>query len=381
MFEAILGMSLVGLVLYDIYQTIVVPRFKSSAFRLAPFIVGRILWPNFRRVAVNQTCPLKDVMLGSFATLGFVTLFVVWMALLVAGFGLIFLSQGQLITPHITDYWSALYVAGTAILTLGSGDALAVTGLARMTSLAAAFTGIVFMAIAVSFIFSMQGAVQKRETVVNTLESRLGTSKTGLGLLLRYKELNMSHSLGQSFNQWELWAAELLESHRAFPLLSYFRSAKSCVSWVTILGALLDASAITIAATIGEATGEASLFFELAAKAVQSLVSFLNLEVKEEALVTEEEYKQILALLANAGYKVRTDKDSFVHFASLRMQYTNHVKALSSHLVNLNPTLLGNLSATLSQPSAPANVQVDATANVVTMTSSRAASRHLRLVR
>jgi len=329
------------------------------------------------------------VLLGSFATVGFVTLFVVWMALLVAGFGLIFLAQGQYITPHITDYWSALYVAGTAILTLGSGDAAAVTGPARLTALLAAFTGIVFMAIAVSFIFTMQGAVQKREIVVNTLESRLGTSKTGLGLLLRYKELNLSSNLGQSFNQWELWAAELLESHRAFPLLSYFRSAKSCVSWVTILGALLDASALIIASTSGEATGEARLFFELAAKTVQSLATFLNLQVKEEAQVTEHEYSQVLALLASAGYKVRKDKESYLHFTSLRMQYRGQVKALSTHLVNLNPTLLGNLVAAEDQllvlanasATAQANGQSSSSSNVVPVTSARSAARHLRLVR
>src|SRR5208283_4611267 len=200
---------------------------------------------------------------------------------------------------------------------------------------------------------------------------------TGLGLLLRYKDLDLSHNLGQSFNQWELWAAELLESHRAFPLLSYFRSAKSCVSWVTILGALLDASALTIASISGEATGEARLFFELAAKTVQSLASFLNLEVKEEAPVTAEEYSQVLTLLAAHGYKVRPAKDSFLHFTTLRAQYRNHVIALATHLVSLTPSLLGDLKVDSARPSATA----DNTGNIVPVTSARSAARHLRLVR
>lgn len=370
MFEVILGVSIVALVLYDVYQTIVVPRFKASTFRLAPFIVGQLLWPSYKKFALTKDCPLKDVLLGSFATLGFVTLFIVWMALLIGGFGLMFLGEGQYVTPHITDYWTALYAAGTAVMTLGSGDAISVTGPARFTALSAALTGIVFMAIAVSFIFTMQGAVQKRETVVNTLESRLGGSTTGLGLLLRYKELHINRTLGQSFNQWELWAAELLESHRAFPLLSYFRSAKSCVSWVTILGALLDASALTMAAVTGEATGEARLFFELATKTVQSLTKFLNLKVVEEAQVSEGEYAQALALLDAAGYHVRPGKDSFVHFASLRMQYTSHVKALASHLVSLSPSLIGNLEApAVTLPKS----------NVIQVSSVR--GRHLRLVK
>jgi hypothetical protein len=372
---------MIGLVLYDIYQTIVVPRYKPATVRLAPFIVGRLLWPTYRKFAVGQRCPLKDVMLGSFATFGFITLFIVWMSLLVAGFGLIFLAQGQDVTPHITDYWTALYVAGTSILTLGAGDAVAVMGTARMTAIAAAMTGIVFMAIAVSFIFTMQNAVQKRETIVNTLESRLGSSTTGLGLLLRYKELDLSHTLGQSFNQWELWAAELLESHRAFPLLSYFRSAKSCVSWVTILGALLDASALTMSAVSGEATGDARLFFELAAKTVQSLVAFLNLEVKEEAQVSEAEYDQVLHLLAQGGYRVRASEDSYRHFVSLRKQYRNQVNALASHLVSMTPSLVGSLKVEESSVVSNFKVLSSGQANVVPVRNGRRAVRHLQLVR
>ena len=309
-------------------------------------------------------------MLGSFATFGFVTLFIVWMALLVsADFGLIFYGQAEYVTPAIPDFWTALYVAGSSILTLGSGDASAMTGPARLTAIAAAFTGIVIMAIAVSFMFTMQSAVQKREITVNTLDSRLGTSTTGLGLLLRYKELDLSHTLGHSFNQWELWAAELLESHRAFPLLSYFRSAKSCVSWVTILGALLDASAITIAATSGEATGDARLFFELATRTVQSLTAFLNLEVVEESHLDQATYSEMLIILSAAGYKTRAARDSYLHFNSLRLQYASYVKALSGHLVSLPPSLLGNLKASIE------------VANVTPLANAKNANRHLRLVR
>jgi len=405
MFAAILGILIIGLVLFDLYQTIVVPRYKPSTFRMAPFLVGRLLWPGYKKLALTLTCPRKDVMLGSFASFSFLMLFLVWMSFLVLGFGLIFFAQGQDVTPHINDFATALYAAGSSILTLGSGDAVALAGNARLTAIAAAFTGILIMAVAVSFIFSLQAAVQKRETMVNTLESRLGPSTTGLGLLLRYKELDLNHKLGESFNQWELWAAEVLESHRAFPLLSYFRSAKACVSWVTILGALLDASALTIAAIAdtSRTTGDARLFFELATKTVQSLASFLNLEVEEEADVSTEEYAQALTLLATAGYSVRdgsdsqagasalNEYDSYLHFTSLRMQYAGHVKALSSYLVNLAPSLLGNLkseplSLVRNQGSARNTSELSAKvipvnrANLANLAKNRE-SRHLRLVR
>ena len=51
--------------------------------------------------------------------------------------------------------------------------------------------------------------------------------------------------------EWERWAAELLESHLSYPLLSYYRSQHDNQSWVAALTMMLDTSAFLIAGIDG----------------------------------------------------------------------------------------------------------------------------------
>ena len=40
------------------------------------------------------------------------------------------------------------------------------------------------------------------------------------------------------------WAAEVMESHLAYPMLAYFRSSHDDQSWIGTLGTLLDAATL-----------------------------------------------------------------------------------------------------------------------------------------
>ncbi len=46
---------------------------------------------------------------------------------------------------------------------------------------------------------------------------------------------------------WEVWAAELMETHLAYPVLAYFRSQHVNQNWLSAMCTILDASALTIA--------------------------------------------------------------------------------------------------------------------------------------
>ena len=47
--------------------------------------------------------------------------------------------------------------------------------------------------------------------------------------------------------EWERWAAEVLESHISFPVLSFYRSQHDNQSWLAALTAILDTSALVVA--------------------------------------------------------------------------------------------------------------------------------------
>src|SRR5581483_9875360 len=84
--------------------------------------------------------------------------------------------------------------------------------------------------------------------------------------------------VGPMLVEWERWAAELLESHISYPVLGYYRSQHENQSWIGALTAILDTSALLIAAVDGPDRHQARLTFAMARHAAVDLA--LIYEVK-----------------------------------------------------------------------------------------------------
>src|SRR6266545_5498556 len=83
------GATLLALALWDIFQTIVVPRPSPGRFRLARYVVPPA-WRAWRRVAARKRdAAARDSFLGFFAPGAAVLLLVMWLAVIVVGYGLI----------------------------------------------------------------------------------------------------------------------------------------------------------------------------------------------------------------------------------------------------------------------------------------------------
>ena len=194
----------------------------------------------------------------------FIVLLITWAIALIGGIGMALYGLRYCVKPPIETFTDALYFASTSFLTLGFGDLVAAESSARIIVITAAMMGLVFMALEISFLFTLQSYLQLREQTVSTLLSRAGTPASALVLLLRYRELNIVKSFPESFIHWEVWVATILESHQTFPILAYFRSNSSRDSWLTSMGAILDASTFLSTTLEDEAVGEAELFYWLA---------------------------------------------------------------------------------------------------------------------
>ena len=44
------GTVIVSLVCFDVFQSIILPRATSRRLRIAPLLVGKILWPTYRTI-------------------------------------------------------------------------------------------------------------------------------------------------------------------------------------------------------------------------------------------------------------------------------------------------------------------------------------------
>src|SRR6266568_1963920 len=78
---------------------------------------------------------------------------------------------------------------------------------ATVVTFVAAATGLVVVALEIGYLPTIYGAYNRRETLVNMLESRAGEPAWGVELLAREQLIGSLDSLGPFFNDWERWAA------------------------------------------------------------------------------------------------------------------------------------------------------------------------------
>ena len=120
----------------------------------------------------------------------FLTLIILWLLLLILGYGCIFWSIKDQLHPHFSSFSEALYFAGTSLLTIGYGDFTAVTGGARFLSLAAGTSGLALLGLCFSAVFNLQNLLYQREVPVAVLGSRLQGKFSGLFMVLEHSRSN-----------------------------------------------------------------------------------------------------------------------------------------------------------------------------------------------
>src|SRR5437867_9039077 len=121
---ALIAVVLIGIVLWDAFEVIVLPRRVTRRWRLSRFFY-RLTWKPWAAVARRIVSRARrESFLGFYGPLSLVFLLVLWAASLVLGFGVLQWSLGTTIhtpeePPSLGTY---LYLSGTTFFTLGLGD-------------------------------------------------------------------------------------------------------------------------------------------------------------------------------------------------------------------------------------------------------------------
>jgi hypothetical protein len=255
----LLGVFLLALVLWDLFQTVVVPRPTPGWFRIGRYLV-RGGWRGLLLLRDGKRGGSYDRVLGLFAPAVTVALLVTWLLTLIVGYGLVFYALRDELRPVPTDLGTAIYFAATSVLTLGFGDIVADGMATRAIASFAAITGLGTVALVVTFLFSLFASYQRRERRVVTLQASAGAPPSAVALLESYALLDLTDRLPELFRDWQGWAAEVLDSHVAYPVLGFFRSSHDNLSWISALGSVLDASSLMLTTIEGHPRGDAKLF-------------------------------------------------------------------------------------------------------------------------
>lgn len=314
------GAAMVLLVVYDLVMSVVIPRPSPGNWRISN-LAFRYTWLVWRRVGLRARPEAREGILGSFAPLLVLGLLVVWVALLAIGYGLVLWSLRDQIKPVPRGVWSAVYLSGVSLLTIGFGDYVPSGPGARIVTVVEAGNGLGAVALVISLLFSLFSNFQRREAQIVMLDAVAGAPPSGLVILETARRLKMPELLDRLFDEWKAWSAEVLDSHLAYPVLNYFRSSHDSESWVSALGAVLDAATLVITTVDGERTGPAKLMFQVGTHLVEDLSHVFRFEHEHQAGVERGEFDEACRRLEAAGYRLRPPDEAWERFSDLRADY------------------------------------------------------------
>ncbi len=330
---AALGVALILGVLFEAFETMLLPRRISRAFRATRFFYLQTwwVWTAVARFIGNPR--RRSNFLSYFGPLSLLMLFSLWAAGLIAGFALLNWSLGTrlggaVVDPAGLDVYG--YFSGVTFFTLGYGDVTPSGRFGRFLAIVETGIGFGFIAVVIGYLPVLYQAFSRRETAINLFDARAGSPPTAGTLLVRnarYADLSL---LTQLLSEWERWAAEILESQISFPVLSFFRSQHDNQSWVAALTVILDASAIVVTSVAGPVRNQAYLTFAMARHVAVDLcqaVSAPPVEPPEDRLPAVK-LAALRASLHAAGLEL-DDGDCGARLAELRGMYEPFVHALS----------------------------------------------------
>jgi len=349
-----IGLALVVLTGASMVSTLVMPRGKSR-FQL----IGLLTQRSVRFVVVSICRPIrdfetKDSILATIGPFALLMQLAVFLGLFLIGYSL---AQW----PYAGSYLVALREAGSSMFTIGlahvggpSNDILTVM---------AAATGAIAIALQIGYLPAIYQAFNRREALVTLMEARAGLPAWGPELLARHQLIQTLDALPQLYRDWELWSAEVAESHTSYPVLLYFRSPEPWYSWVLALLAVLDACALHLAIQPESAPSEARMCLRMGFTALRRVAGTFGWEYDPDPLpdaplqLGYDEFEYAVGVLETTGFPLeRTPAEAWPHFQGWRVNYESIAYRLADRVVAPRAPWSGerrHLSETLTMPMRP----------------------------
>jgi Ion channel len=330
----IAGIIIVALVLWEVFEAIVLPRRATRRFRFTRLFY-RSTWVPWRTIARHMTrSKSRETFLSIYGPLSLLFLFVFWAALLIFGFSLLYYSASRADQPA-PDFITCAYLSGTTFFTLGLGDVIPHAWNERWLAVTESGLGFGFFALVFSYLPVIYQAFSRREVSIVLLDARAGSPPTAAELLRRHAGRDGWNELQRLLRDWERGSAETLESHVSYPAVAYFRSQHDNESWLAALTAILDASAILMANVENECARQARLTFAMCRHTVVDLAQLFTAAPLSSVpdRLPPLELERLRATLREAGYPLRDTQESNEKLTKLRGLYEPYVAALSRFLL------------------------------------------------
>src|SRR6266545_3341404 len=172
---------------------------------------------------------------------------------------------------------------------------------------------------------------------------------SGPEIIRRTVESGDKQGLVDLFRDWERWAADVLETHLSYPLLAFFRSPHDNTSWVTSLGAVLDAATLILSVMDKDPMAGARNVHATGVHAVEDLFYYFRVEERPLA-IGRDEFEEVLRDFKDLGIPLRPADESWDRFRELRAAYGGRLDALAVLLAAPPAQWIGDRSSLRAGP-------------------------------
>ncbi len=323
---ALIGITLIIGTLRSAISTFVLPRSARSW-------LNRILFGILRRIfkkimSLIKPYEKKEAIFAYYAPVGLLLLVPTWYMLMTLGYAAIYWSLG------VGDLFASIRLSGSSLLTLGF--ATSDSFLVSLLVFSEATLGLILVALLIAYLPTMYAAFSRREEFVNLLEVRAGTPPSSVEMLLRFNRIHGLQSLDDYWHSWEIWFAQIEESHSTLPALVFFRSPRGDQSWVTAGGTVLDAAALMLSALDLPPSPAAMLCIRAGFIAFRRIAENFDIPYPENPTfpdtpisITQDEFSAVLERLDEAGIALKDDREqAWRDFAGWRVNYDHTLLGL-----------------------------------------------------
>ncbi len=314
----IAGLVVIAVVVDAAVRTFVLPR--GAVVRLTRIISVAVRRLFDVRLRFTRTYEQRDRVMAMYSPMVLLAFVTVWLAMLIAAFTMIFYAvEGDGII-------AAFVGAGSSLFTLGFARTPGTAG--AIVSFGAAAFGLGLVALLIAYLPTLYGSFSRREVLVAYLAARAGTPPRPVELLIRGQRIGRLDDLDDVWERYQLWFAELEETHTSLPLLNFFRSPTPDRSWITTAGAILDTAGLinsTVDVPFQPMAGLCVLSGYTALRAIGDFFSIphpSDPRPDDPITIDRVEWEEACRTLEAAGVPLKADRDqAWRDFAGWRVNY------------------------------------------------------------
>jgi hypothetical protein len=325
------GAALIVGILSDAVATLIVTQGSSGVWRPTRLFYA-VTWRVARALAARLPDRSGEYVLNVYPALSLLGLLVLWLAGLMIGWSLVYWGLDQ----HVGgsgDWGTLVYYAGTSLVTPVFGSAHGTV--VRLLTMLETLTGIVTIALMISYLPALYGAYSRRESRLLTLDDPSGSRISPARIIALNAPGGDVEMLYRAFAEWQLWTADVLESHVSYPMLALFRSQHPGQSWVTALGVVTDAATLTTACVEGAQDREPVFLYRRGRRAIIEISHRLHIPESDvpATWLAEENFDAAWGQLEALGLPLRDKHLAWTDLQALRATYGDQLERLIDFLV------------------------------------------------